>query len=327
MSLEDEIRLFWEYVKREEELRWPSPPPSSRSPSVRYPIHSSKAANALVTLQRLRVSMGCCEMLKIIIATSFLTSAVLSADISAAYALFEKQAAFKPDLITSPVEQHVKRELNPENHPVYKPTETRNEARSRSEPVKSRDLVMKSEMLSDQPAPSETGVNRVDMSPNPDFVPTPPRVEVAYPDIPYAPGYGYDPAFTGSNSYDYYGGNGLSAYYPEQETSTWGLLWSQVPDARTLVTYVGRSIAWIFESAVVLAIGSFMTVAVCSYTTLCSIHFNGIGPIHEEMRSLISPERLEKIGHAADFVKNAIDKYQKIQKVSDAVSVRRSHEN
>lgn len=68
-----------------------------------------------------------------------------------------------------------------------------------------------------------------------------------------------------------------------------------------------------------LFLGSLLTVGVCSYTNLCSIVFHGVGPIHEEMRALISPERLEKISNAADFVKTAIDKYQKIQKVTDAV--------
>lgn len=40
------------------------------------------------------------------------------------------------------------------------------------------------------------------------------------------------------------------------------------------------------------------------------------------MRSLMTPERLEKISTAADFVKNAIDKYQKIQKVTNLNNVR-----
>lgn len=86
---------------------------------------------------------------------------------------------------------------------------------------------------------------------------------------------------------------------------------------QTIVSYAGRTISWIFSSIFVLMLGSLITVAVCSYTDLCSITFNGVGPIHEEMRSLISPDRLERIGKAADFVKTAIDKYQKIQKVAE----------
>ncbi|VVD00387.1 unnamed protein product [Leptidea sinapis] len=91
----------------------------------------------------------------------------------------------------------------------------------------------------------------------------------------------------------------------------------------TLVSYVGRTIGWIFNSIFVILLGSLLTVGVCTYTNLCSITFNGVGPIHEEMRSLITPDRLEKISTAADFVKTAINKYQKIQKVNDAVGARR----
>lgn len=86
---------------------------------------------------------------------------------------------------------------------------------------------------------------------------------------------------------------------------------------QTMVSYVGRTFVWMFNSFFTLIIGSLLTVGVCSYTNLCSIAFHGVGPIHEEMRSLMSPERLENISHAADFVKTAINKYQRIQKVSD----------
>lgn len=90
-----------------------------------------------------------------------------------------------------------------------------------------------------------------------------------------------------------------------------------------MVGFVGRTISWVFNSIFILFLGSLLTVGVCTYTNLCTIAFNGVGPIHEEVRALITPERLEKIGHAADFVKTAIDKYQKIQKVPDANGFRR----
>lgn len=92
---------------------------------------------------------------------------------------------------------------------------------------------------------------------------------------------------------------------------------------QTLVSYAGRTILWMFNSVFVLFLGSLLTVGVCSYTNLCSIAFHGVGPIHEEMRALMNPERLEKISHAADFVKTAIDKYQKIQKVADELPSKR----
>lgn len=92
---------------------------------------------------------------------------------------------------------------------------------------------------------------------------------------------------------------------------------------QTFISYVGRTINWIFSSIFVLFLGSLITVGICSYTNLCTIDFHGVGPIHEEMRAMVSSERLEKISNAADFVKNAIDKYQKIQKVTGNNSVRR----
>lgn len=90
-----------------------------------------------------------------------------------------------------------------------------------------------------------------------------------------------------------------------------------------MVGFVGRTIAWVFNSIFVLILGSLLTVAVCTYTNLCTIAFQGVGPIHEEMRALMTPDGLGKISYAADFVKTAIDKYQKIQKVSDATGMRR----
>lgn len=92
---------------------------------------------------------------------------------------------------------------------------------------------------------------------------------------------------------------------------------------QTIVSYVGRSISWMFGSIFLLFLGSLLTVGVCSYTNLCAITFSGIGPIHEEMRSLITPEKLDKISNAAQFVKTAIDKYQDIQTMSGVEAVRR----
>lgn len=84
-----------------------------------------------------------------------------------------------------------------------------------------------------------------------------------------------------------------------------------------MVGYAGRTFSWILSSLFVLILGSFLTVGFCTYTNLCKITINGVGPIHEEMRALMTPERLEKISTAADFVKTAIDKYQKIQRVPE----------
>ncbi|XP_052750091.1 uncharacterized protein LOC128200508 [Galleria mellonella] len=247
---------------------------------------------------------------------------VSMAEMSSSYAMLEKHSNFKPDLKTEPVFKKEAR-AEPEKHPVYKGDEYRNEGRARIEPVKATGPVIKHEkMLADQPIEVSTEVNRIDNLAIPGYAYVANPVEVAYPDIPYAPGYTYDTAYSGSHGHDMYV-NSPSNYLIEPDTTAFGLLWSQVPDSRTIVSYVGRTLAWIFGSMFAVFLGSLLTVGICSYTNLCAITFNGVGPIHEEMRALISPERLEKISNAADFVKTAIDKYQKIQTVADVAGNRR----
>ncbi|RVE53558.1 hypothetical protein evm_001699 [Chilo suppressalis] len=261
-------------------------------------------------------------MLRSIIVLLALGAIGRSAEMSSSYALLEKQANFQPDLKTELVGKFSRDEaFEPERHPVYRPDE-HNDRRAKIEPVRPVGPVVKHDrMLSDQPEEASTEVNRVDNLAIPGYAYATNPLDVAYPDIPYAPAYGYDSGYS-PNSYDMYG-NSPSPYYVEPDVSPFSMLWSQVPDSRTIVSYVGRTISWIFSSVFVLFLGSLLTVGVCSYTNLCAITFNGVGPIHEEMRSLITPERLEKIGHAADFVKTAIDKYQKIQTLADVPAVKR----
>ncbi|CAH2040642.1 unnamed protein product, partial [Iphiclides podalirius] len=238
---------------------------------------------------------------------------VLSAEIPSSYTLLEKQATFKPSVESDTVETRPifnNGQKKEKEHPVYRGEEYRNEGRARIEPVSAHGAYVKHDMLADEPGAGSTEVNRVDNLPVPEYGYGHAPAEVAYPDIPYAPGYGY------GNGYDIYG-NSLSDYLLEPDTSTMGLIWSQVPDSRTIVSLMGRTIGWIFNSIFVVLLGSLLTVGVCTYTNLCTITFQGVGPIHEEMRSFITPERLEKISTAANFVKTAIDKYQKIQKVTD----------
>ncbi|CAH0674043.1 unnamed protein product [Spodoptera exigua] len=255
-------------------------------------------------------------MIKIIAVLLAIVATAYSAEISTSYAALDKHAAFKPELATAPLETHAVQDMPHEAaHPVYRPEEMI-QARARIEPVKAFGPVIKHDsMLSDQPeVPTE--VNRIDdlgILAN-GYVPG--TADVAYPDVPYAPAYYYDSGYGASNNYDMYNSNN---YLMEPDTSAFSLLWSQMPHARTMVSFVGRTITWILNSVIVLILGSLLTVGVCTYTNLCTIAFHGVGPIHEEMRALMSPERLEKISSAADFVKTAIDKYQKIQKVTDTV--------
>ncbi|XP_041988761.1 uncharacterized protein LOC121740196 [Aricia agestis] len=247
-------------------------------------------------------------MIRIILLLAVVTTS-LAADLSHV----DKQ--FQGDSLTEGVVTHevFKKQNEPEHdHPVFR-GEEKNEGRARVEPVRPRTPYAKHDMLADEPMQAlPTEVDKMDAQ-QPNYGYSHP-VEVAFPDVPYAPSYGYGPSYAPPSSYDVYA-NSPSDYFLEPDTSAFGLLWSQVPDARTMVNYAGRTIGWILNSFIIIIFGSFLTVGFCTYTDLCSIKFNGIGPIHEEMRSLMSPEKLEKIGHAAEFVKSAIDKYQKIQKV------------
>ncbi|CAH2266098.1 jg11103 [Pararge aegeria aegeria] len=165
------------------------------------------------------------EMSKILfILFSVVIASVLSAEIPS-HVTLDKQDNLKPD-VSEAIETHAiyKKPLKPEleHHPVYRAEELKSQGRARIEPVRSHGPVVKHDMLADEPA-SDPAVDKADNYgfSNP--------VEVAYPDIPYAPGYGYGNGFTGPNGYDLY--NPID-YYMEPDTSTAGLLWSQVPDSR-----------------------------------------------------------------------------------------------
>ncbi|KAL0881776.1 hypothetical protein ABMA27_001559 [Loxostege sticticalis] len=239
-----------------------------------------------------------------------------AAEISQSYALLEKHSTFKPDLRTEPVNNYQRD--SDEHHPVFNLEEYKNSRRALIKQVEPSGPVTvdHERMLADQPAENPSEVNRIDNLQIPNYAYIPGPAEVAYPDVPYAPAYGYP------NSYDMYG-NSPSPYYVEPDTSVLSMLWSQVPDSRSIVGYFARTISKLIGSTFLLLVGAVLTVGVCSYTNLCTFTFNGIGPIHEEMRTLITPEKLEKIGHAAEFVKTAIDKYQKIQSVDNVEAARR----
>ncbi|XP_046967282.1 uncharacterized protein LOC124535206 [Vanessa cardui] len=246
-------------------------------------------------------------MIKLLVFLTVIIS-VLSAEIPSP-GILNKDDTHKPEIEESIETHSIQSKITKseqEHHPVYRSEEHKDESRARIEPVRSRGPIIKHDMLADEPsgAPFSDDNNYGFAGP----------MEVAYPDIPYAPGYGYRHGYAGQNNYDLYG---ISDDFIEPDTSSFGLLWSQVPDSRTLVNYAGRTISWVFSSIFVLMLGSFLTIGLCTYTDLCRITFNGVGPIHEEMRSLITPERLEKISNAADFVKTAINKYQTIQRVPE----------
>ena len=99
------------------------------------------------------------QMFKILPVFLALATTAFTAEISSSYATLEKQAGFKPELKTEPVENHAIKEVDTEvEHPVY--TEVRNQGRARIEPVRSfRPVIKHDAMLSDEPVTS-TEVDR-----------------------------------------------------------------------------------------------------------------------------------------------------------------------
>lgn len=67
----------------------------------------------------------------------------------------------------------------------------------------------------------------------------------------------------------------------------------------------------VFAGVGILLVGVLFTTAVCSLTPFCTITFlNGYGVTQDTVRSLLTPD---KITATAEFVQQALDKYQKIQ--------------
>ncbi|KAI8420810.1 hypothetical protein MSG28_008012, partial [Choristoneura fumiferana] len=145
-----------------------------------------------------------------------------------------EKTAFNPDPNAEPVSTHPvsKKASEPEldPRPIYK-TEERTNGRARIAPVRPQGQIVKyDQMLADQPNSAATEVNRVDNQQIPNYAFVPGPAEVAYPDIPYAPGYGYENGYPPSSGYDMYG-NSVGNYI-EPDTTPFGLFWSQVPDSR-----------------------------------------------------------------------------------------------
>ncbi|KAL4707312.1 hypothetical protein ACJJTC_019850 [Scirpophaga incertulas] len=256
-------------------------------------------------------------MLKIIFILSAVSVSALSAEMSASYALLEKHTAFNPDLKTKSVNTLNKTtdSLDPKEHPVYSP----HDSLPKIKPIKATEPIVKYErMLSDQSIETKTEVNRIE---NGDFVPTH-NLEVSYPDVAYAPGYNHN-EYADSKNYEM-NEESPSPYYEEPtEITPFSLLWSQIPDSRMIGSLLGRTMSWIFRSIFTLLLGTLLTLGVCTYTNICTITVNGVSPIHDEMRSIVTPAGLKKIGHAADFVKRAIDKYQEIQTLDEIDAFKR----
>lgn len=76
----------------------------------------------------------------------------------------------------------------------------------------------------------------------------------------------------------------------------------------------GRIGTWLLGFAFVVLVGGGFTVAVCTFTPICTLTFLGFGfgrdSVRDSMRSYLTPDRLSA---ATAFVMDAIEKYSKMQ--------------
>ncbi|KAI8420808.1 hypothetical protein MSG28_008012 [Choristoneura fumiferana] len=261
-----------------------------------------------------------------------------------------EKTAFNPDPNAEPVSTHPvsKKASEPEldPRPIYK-TEERTNGRARIAPVRPQGQIVKyDQMLADQPNSAATEVNRVDNQQIPNYAFVPGPAEVAYPDIPYAPGYGYENGYPPSSGYDMYG-NSVGNYI-EPDTTPFGLFWSQVPDSREISPmpyyyrdgYKGRplkletspsylalvepenpkpelhaiacvklALSFLIKNFSALILGSAAALSICKLTSLCSQGATLL-QLKREIRSLATPQRIKR---ATEFVEKAIRKYNAMQ--------------
>ncbi|CAK1544112.1 unnamed protein product [Leptosia nina] len=155
-------------------------------------------------------------MYRILLISATIAS-VLSAEIPRP---LEQQNPALEGVETHPV---YKKPRSEEHHPIYRVN--KDEVKD-IDAVRNMETIGKHDMLADDPARVLIDTNPSENLPveytNPG--------EVAYPDIPYAPGYNYGNAYA-ANAYDLYG-NSLGDYFLEPDTSSASLLWSQVPNSR-----------------------------------------------------------------------------------------------
>nr|CAD7424805.1 unnamed protein product [Timema monikensis] len=68
---------------------------------------------------------------------------------------------------------------------------------------------------------------------------------------------------------------------------------------------------WLLGFVFMVLVGGAFTVAVCTFTPICTLTFLGFGVTRETVRSYITPDRLSR---ATTFVMEAIEKYRNLQK-------------
>lgn len=82
---------------------------------------------------------------------------------------------------------------------------------------------------------------------------------------------------------------------------------------QTVFAVIGKGIAYLATGAGIVLLGAIFVFGLCTFTPLCHIKLAGFNPltIKEEVRSYMTPDN---ISATVNFLREAINKYQKIQK-------------
>lgn len=116
---------------------------------------------------------------------------------------------------------------------------------------------------------------------------------------------------------------------PEEDTGALGVLTSLFPQLGKLGSFgtdlMTRGSSMFMGLAGVVAIGGVLTTAVCVLTPLCTLTFAGLarannGIIGQSVRSYLTPEKLDA---ATSFMKEAFEKYSKLNKKVRSATIRK----
>ncbi|XP_019555523.2 uncharacterized protein LOC109424793 [Aedes albopictus] len=100
-----------------------------------------------------------------------------------------------------------------------------------------------------------------------------------------------------------------------------------MPTARTVLAFFGQIVSFVFGSIGAVALGTLLTSILCFVTPFCTLSFRsakgldvGVGETAKEVISTLGEQvTADRVKRAAEFVKVAVDKFQRLnQQVREA---------
>ncbi|XP_055591383.1 E1A-binding protein p400-like [Uranotaenia lowii] len=125
--------------------------------------------------------------------------------------------------------------------------------------------------------------------------------------------------------------NPIALVTPESHSSWFGSVRSVIPTARTVATFFGQLISLAFGSLSAVAVATILTSLLCFFTPFCTLTFRTAklvtGETASEVIQAIGEQvTAERVKRAAEFVRNAIDKFQALNQVVREVTERKAAE-